>query len=224
MANVMAKTEFHNLRILEHFGVKAPHPIEYKNSLVFSMKMIPLYPNEQFQPAPLLKEINLSEFVDPGDFLDLTLDQIEFMFKNALMVHGDLSEYNILVSEVDKELQPFIIDVSQSRLYNNNTFTATPVRIRLDEALKVVIRDVIKVLNHFESKYRITIDHEDVFSKMFSELPDFAKEKGLLDRESLNQHKPSKTAWMSMDEISQNTNKKMSARDKKIQRIFNSLN
>ena len=224
MANMMAKTEYRNLRILEYFGIQVPHPIEYKNGLVFSMKMIPYNESDQYQPAPLLKEINLTNFTDPGDFLEITLDQIEIMFKNALMVHGDLSEYNILVSEVNKELRPYIIDVSQSRLYNNKTFTTSPIRIRLDEAIKVLTRDVTKILNHFESKYRINIAHEDVFTKLFSELPAFAKEKGLLDPENLFQHKPSKTAWMNMNEIDKFTNKKMSARDKKIQRIFKSLN
>ena len=224
MANLMAKTEYHNLRILDYFGVQVPKPLEYKNNLAFSMQMIPFTKDEDFEPAPLVKELNLAKYTDPGTFLELILDEIEKMFKHALMVHGDLSEFNILVTETAGELHPVIIDVSQSRLYNNKTFTTSHVRIRLDNALQVVIRDVNTVLSHFETKYKINFSHDDVFAKMFSDLPEFAKERKLLEQENLHQQKPSKTAWMSVDEISNFTNKRMFNRDKKIQRIFKSLN
>ncbi len=224
MANIMAKTEYHNLRILRYYDVRVPKPLQYANGLAFSMKMVPFHNDGRFDPAPLLKEFNLSKFMDPGDFLERVLDQIELMFKQALMVHGDLSEFNILVTELDQELHPVIIDVSQSRLYNNNTFTTTPVRIRIDEALKVAIRDIDAVLNHFQLKYKINFDHEDVFAKMFSDLPAFAKERHLLDQDNLFQQKPSKTAWMTQNEINTFTNKRMTGKDKKMQNIFRSLN
>ena len=224
MANIMAKTEFRNLRILKHFDVRVPKPLEYKNSLAFSMKMVRFNNDSDFMPAPLLKELNLNKFTDPGDFLEQTLDQIELMFKNALMVHGDLSEFNILVTEIDQEFCPVIIDVSQSRLYNDKTFTTTPVRIRIDQALKVIIRDIEIVLNHFETKYKINFSHEDIYAKMFSELPQFAKKRRLLDPDNLFQQKPSKTAWMNMDEINTFTSRKLKGKEKKIQNIFRSLN
>ena len=177
-----------------------------------------------YEPAPLLKECNLSKHVDPGDFLERVLDQIELMFKQALMVHGDLSEFNILVTELDQELQPVIIDVSQSRLYNNNTFTTTPVRIRIDEAVKVTIRDINTVLDHFQTKYKINFERDEVYAKMFSDLPAFAKERNLLNQDNLFQQKPSKTAWMTQNEINAFTNKRMTGKDKKMQNIFRSLN
>ena len=135
MANIMAKTEFNNLRILDYYGINVPKVFEYRIGLIFSMQMIPFTPDSDFEPAPLLKEINLTKYTDPGSILELILDEVEKMFKEALMVHGDLSEFNILVSQSDDIWKPYIIDVSQSRLYNNKTFTTTPVRIRLDNAL-----------------------------------------------------------------------------------------
>ena len=224
MANIMAKTEFNNLRILDYYGINVPKVFEYRNGLIFSMQMIPFTPDSDFEPAPLLKEINLTKYTDPGSFLELILDEVEKMFKEALMVHGDLSEFNILVSQSDDIWKPYIIDVSQSRLYNNKTFTTTPVRIRLDNALKVVIRDLDKILNHFETKYKIYFSREDVFSKMFCDLPNFAKERKLLDKENLFQQKPSKTAWMSSNEVNSYTNKRMHGKDKKMQNLFESLN
>ena len=224
MANTMAKTEYHNLRILEYFDVRVPKPLEYRNSLAFSMKMVHFNSDSDFIPAPLLKELNLSKYTDPGDFLEQILDQIELMFKNALMVHGDLSEFNILVTEIDQQLCPVIIDVSQSRLYNDKTFTTTPVRIRIDKALKVVIRDIKIVLNHFETKYRIYISFDDVCNKMFSDLPEFAMKRYLLDEKNLFQQKPSKTAWMNLQEVNTFTNRRLKGKEKKIQNIFESLN
>ena len=70
MANIMAKTEYHNLRILNHFGVRVPKVLEYRNGLVFSMEMIPFTSDSDFEPAPLLKELNLNKYVDSGSFLD----------------------------------------------------------------------------------------------------------------------------------------------------------
>lgn len=224
MANIMAKTEFKNLRILDYYEINVPKVFEYRNGLIFSMQMIPFTLETDFEPAPLLKEINLTKYTDPGDFLELILDEVEKMFKIALMVHGDLSEFNILVSESKEGWKPFIIDVSQSRLYNNKTFTITPVRIRLDDALKIAIRDLDKILNHFETKYGINFAREDVYSKMFSDLPKFAKERKLLDKENLFQQKVSKTAWMSTNEVKSYANRRMYRQDKKIQEIFRSLN
>lgn len=224
MANIMAKTEFNNLRILDYYQVCVPKVREYRNGLSFSMQMIPFTSDSDFEPAPLLREINLSKYTDPGNFLEQTLDEIEKMFKKALMVHGDLSEFNILVSEANGEWKPVLIDVSQSRLFNTKTFTTTRVRIRLDNALKIIIRDIEAILSHFETKYKINFSHQDIYNKLFSDLPDFAKERRLLDEDNLFQQKPSKTAWMNENDIIKFTNKRMHGKDKKMQRIFNSLN
>jgi len=99
------------------------------------------------------------------------------------MVHGDLSEFNILVTNND-EPEPYIIDVSQSRLYNNKTFTSTPVRIRIDKAISVLERDVKIVVRHFEQRYRLFMNLEDIFEKFYKDLPDFAKRYTLIDQES----------------------------------------
>jgi serine/threonine-protein kinase RIO1 len=220
MANMMAKTEFKNLQILQYFNVSVPNPLQYRGGFAFSMDMVPFQSSEEnFEPAPILKEINLSKYInDPGSFLEETLDQIEIMFKQALMVHGDLSEYNILVSDE----KPVIIDVSQTRLYNNKTFTTTPVRIRLDDALEVVIRDLKMVMNHFETKYKIFYDFDDILAKMFSDLPTFAKERDLISNLDFSQ-KSSRTMWMETGEINSFTNVRMTGKDRKMQNLFKSL-
>jgi len=101
MASVIAKTEFWNLKILESSKLNVPKPIKYRNgSLGFSMELIRDDDQALFELAPMLKHIDLELDlnVDPVSFLEEILDQIELMFKAATMVHGDLSEFNILVA------------------------------------------------------------------------------------------------------------------------------
>ena len=222
MASIMAKTEFHNLRILDYYGVNVPKPLEYNKGLAFSMEMIPFRngDSEIKIPAPILKNINLYNIMDdPINFLEDSLDQIELMWKKALMCHGDLSEFNILVSDE----KPFIIDVSQSRLYNVNTFSATPVRIRIDNALSIFVRDLKTIINHFEVKYKAYIEIDDVYEKMFNELPDFVREKNILETYDSIHNKSSKLIFMKDNEINTFTNMTLRGKDKKMLNLMRSL-
>lgn len=213
MASIMAKTEFQNLRILEYYGVNVPSPINYNKGLAFSMTMIPFQSNSLDPiPAPILKNVSLKEFMDPYNFLEEILDQIEIMFKKALMVHGDLSEFNILFS--DKK--PFIIDVSQSRLYNIKTHTKTPVRIKIDSALQIFMKDLQTILTHFEKKYRIKMDIEDIHEKMFTELPKFVKTKKIIENLYSAKNGSSKLLYMSEKDIYLHTSVELSRKDKKM--------
>ncbi|MHA2362709.1 MAG: RIO1 family regulatory kinase/ATPase domain-containing protein [Candidatus Hodarchaeales archaeon] len=183
MAAIMAKTEFWNLRIFDYYKVNVPKPLEHNGGLAFSMSLIRDKDQPSYEPAPLLKHVDLENNygIDPGTFLESILDQIELMFKTATMVHGDLSEFNILVANE----KPWIIDVSQSRLYNNKTFADTPVRIRIDSAIRVLERDVKVVLEHFERKYRIGFPYDDVFNKLVDSIPSFAKRYCVLEERKM---------------------------------------
>ena len=221
MASLMAKTEFRNLQILNYFGINSPKALDYNNNFAFSMELVLYDSNVEFlEPAPLLKNVNLRENnVDPLDFLEAILDQLEKQFKEALMVHGDLSEFNILVSDN----KPVIIDVSQSRLYNIKTFATTPIRIRLDDAILIFNRDLQAILNHFSKKYKTNLDIEEIYDKMFSDLPQFAKEKNILHNFTTGNKRVSKTVWMTNEEINSQTGLRHRSKDKKIQKILNDL-
>lgn len=170
MASIIAKAEYSNLRILDYYGVNVPKPLEYKKgSLGFTMTYV--MDSATYKSAPLLKHIDLRKICDPKDFLDLVLDEIAKMFKQATMVHGDLSEFNILVNNG----QPIIIDVTQSRLYNIKTFMETPVRIRIDDAVEVLGRDIKNILQYFTKKYRVIYSYEDVMQSLLSDVSEFMK-------------------------------------------------
>ncbi|MEM3306007.1 MAG: serine protein kinase RIO [Saccharolobus sp.] len=129
LIRIWAKKEFKNLIKMHNAGVRVPKPIlVYENILV--MEFI----GENGLRAPLLKELDDSEIVQ-SLYEDL-LQQIEIMVKKAKLVHGDLSEYNVMVYNN----QNYIIDVSQAIPIDN------------DEAYTLLKRDLENINAFFKSK------------------------------------------------------------------------
>ncbi|MCB2173149.1 serine protein kinase RIO [archaeon] len=96
--------EFSNLQLCEEAGVNSPRPIEFiRNILVMT------FIGEDGIPAPLLRE-RAPE--DPQTFYEQVLDEMQLMWQKAGLAHGDLSEYNIMISDE----KPVIFDVSQAML------------------------------------------------------------------------------------------------------------
>jgi len=96
--------EFNNLQLCEEAGVNSPRPIEFiRNILVMT------FIGEDGIPAPLLRE-RVPE--DPQTFYEQVLDEMQLMWQKAGLAHGDLSEYNIMISDE----KPVIFDVSQAML------------------------------------------------------------------------------------------------------------
>lgn len=96
--------EFKNLQLAEEAGVNAPRPITfYRNILVMS------FIGRDGVPAPLLREVDTA---DPETFYRRLLQEMRLLYTGARLVHGDLSEYNIMVWEE----VPVIFDVSQAVL------------------------------------------------------------------------------------------------------------
>jgi len=99
--------EFSNLQLAMQGGVNAPRPIDFlKNILVMT------FIGFDGVPAPLLRELPLEA---PDDFYDRLTDEMRALYQRAGLVHGDLSEYNIMVWEN----KPVIFDVSQAMLINH---------------------------------------------------------------------------------------------------------
>ena len=96
--------EFNNLQLAEEAEVNSPRPIDFlRNILVMSFIGI------DGVPAPVLKEIKIE---DPSNFYMLLLNELRRLYQKAGLVHGDLSEYNIMVLEN----KPVIFDLSQAML------------------------------------------------------------------------------------------------------------
>ncbi len=98
---VWAQKEFRNLKDYYKRGVRVPKPIDrWKNILVME------YIGDESMPAPLMKEV--MESLNKEIIYEI-IGEMKKMYE-AKLVHGDLSEYNILVWDDE----PYIIDVAQA--------------------------------------------------------------------------------------------------------------
>ncbi len=137
------RKEFSNLRIMHKAGIKVPEPISFsKNILIME------YLEHRGFPAPMLKDVDIDQ-EDMEYVCGEILDHMKTLYNEVEMVHGDLSEFNILIS---KE-RPYMIDVSQS------VFLDHP------EAINLLERDVKNVVRYFRSN-GVDITQEDVVERV----------------------------------------------------------
>jgi RIO kinase 1 len=99
-----ARKEFLNLRRAYEKGVRVPKPIDFRKN-VLAME----YVGTEQMAAPEVRNVHLE---DPETFYDQVMEAAATLFQEARLVHGDLSEYNILV--VDDA--PVLIDLGQAML------------------------------------------------------------------------------------------------------------
>ena len=100
--------EFKNLTRLESAGVKVPHPITSSNNVL----LIEFIGDEDGNPAQPVKN---QPPENPDEFFNKLLVNLKLFVNEAKLVHGDLSNYNIL----NQDEEPVIIDVSQSVVLDN---------------------------------------------------------------------------------------------------------
>lgn len=120
------KKEYRNLEKAQNH-VKCPEPIAVRKNILV-MEFI----GEDFSPYPKLKEV---DFENAQEAYGDTIDGIKRLWNEGDLVHGDLSEYNILV---DGEGRKVWIDFSQG------------VHITHPEAEELLRRDIQNVSNFFE--------------------------------------------------------------------------
>lgn len=119
-----AQKEFKNLTEAYSVGVSVPKPIfVYENILV--MEFIGV----DGVPAPLLKDWPILN----KELLNQILNEVKKLYKEAKLVHADLSEYNIMINEE----KPYIIDFGQA------------VPIEHPMSYEFLIRDVSNILRFF---------------------------------------------------------------------------
>lgn len=104
MINLWVQKEFKNLKLAVESGIKAPKPIAYRSNILI-MEFI----GSNSSPAPMLKHYKL-EKRESDRIYSTILEYIRKLYHRARLVHADLSEYNILISEKE----PILIDFSQA--------------------------------------------------------------------------------------------------------------
>jgi len=134
-----AQKEFRNLKIMFDAGVRVPEPLEFLNNVVV-MKYI----GTNKAPAPLIKDVELEE---PEKVYE---DVVQMYLKilSAGLVHGDLSEFNMLYFRK----RAYIIDVGQAVTKEHPRF------------LELLQRDVMNITRFF-GKHGVVVNAEEVLKK-----------------------------------------------------------
>lgn len=105
---------------------------------------------ENEKPFPALKDMRL-EIEDGKQIFETIIDDMHKLYTKASLVHGDLSEYNILIDTND--LTPIMIDMGQS---------VTLEHPRADIFLK---RDIENILRYFK-RFKIDETPENVYKRI----------------------------------------------------------
>lgn len=106
MVRQWAEKEFRNLKRMFMSGLRGPVPVEIRGH-IFVMSMIG---EDDVTPAPRLKDYISSSLDEWKRIYVEVIALARALYHTCKLVHGDLSEYNILYHSG----HPYIIDVSQS--------------------------------------------------------------------------------------------------------------
>ncbi|MFW5895580.1 MAG: serine protein kinase RIO [archaeon] len=134
------RKEFKNLKRCAKYNLSVPKPIKIKSNILI-MEYIGFGPI----PAPKLKDIERVR--NPEDLLNVIMNFIKNLFQKAKLVHGDLSEYNILYHNQ----KPVIIDISQA------------VSIDHPKSERYLVRDIKNIFNYFKKIGVETPNPEDFY-------------------------------------------------------------
>ena len=137
-----ASKEFKNLKRMLEAGVNVPEPYWIDQNLLLMQ-----FVGKKAYPAPLLKD---AEITNPEETYQEVLENIHKIVKKAGLVHGDLSEYNMLYMDG----HPIIIDVSQSVLLSH------------PQAREFLIRDLLNVSRFFSDKVEEVKTPRDLFKEL----------------------------------------------------------
>ena len=148
MMYIWAEKEYKNLKLANEVGVRVPKPlVQRKNVLI--MEFI----GEDGIPAPRLKDIKLTSR-EYEEALKKIVEYITILYRNAELVHSDLSEYNVLWWN-----EPVLIDLSQAVLISH------PL------SQEFLVRDLKNILKYFSNEGVRTPTLEEVYHRVTGEKP-----------------------------------------------------
>ena len=102
LAYLWAQKEFKNLQKAYEVGIRVPKPLHVEKNILI-MEFI----GEDDVPAPTLKEMLPH---NPSGMYKILLGYVKILYRKAKLIHGDLSEYNIM----NMHGNPIIFDMGQS--------------------------------------------------------------------------------------------------------------
>lgn len=125
LVNLWALKELKNLQLAREVGVRVPIPLRVDGNVLL-MEFV----GKKGEPAPLLRETPLDH---PARVYDKIAEAVRTLYRDAHLVHGDLSEYNIMIVKS----KPVIFDFAQA------VITDHPM------AQKFLERDLLRMNGYF---------------------------------------------------------------------------
>ena len=129
-----AKKEFKNLEIANKVGIRVPQPITFRKNILL-MEFI----GNNEKAAPRAKDAPPTE---PAVWFNKIMNYVEKLYKKGKLVHGDISEYNIL----NFNGEPVLIDIGQGVPTNH------PMAIEL---LKRDLENINRWFKHFGIQFNV---------------------------------------------------------------------
>ncbi len=136
-----AMKEFWNLKLADEAGVAVPSPLYHEKNVVL-LRFI----GKDRVPAPLLREVPLQ---NPRVWYRKIVEMLKTLHDKAKLVHGDLSEYNIMIPDG----YPLFIDFGQA------------VQTEHPQADTFLERDVQNINHYFESLGVRTRPYNKIFKE-----------------------------------------------------------
>ena len=140
--NTWVTKELRNLTRAQDVGVRVPRPIIAKNNIL----VMEFIGDDIGNPAQLMRQ---SKITNPEYVAEKILTYVRLLYKEAKLVHGDLSGYNILIDDGE----PVIIDISQGVMVDH------PI------SMELLNRDINNLFIDFK-KMGIDISKDEIKSKI----------------------------------------------------------
>lgn len=145
------RKEFRNLSRAKEAGLNVPQPLITERNILI-MEFI----GRDTIPFPQLREINLE--YEQAVMLESEIEEFMLrLFRDAELVHGDLSEYNILIDP--ENLIPIVIDMGQS------------VTLEHLNAKEFLTRDIYNIARFFK-KFGVSVDEKALLTKIINSRAD----------------------------------------------------
>jgi len=136
-----AAKELANLQRFADAGVRVPRPIARRDNII-----VMEYIGTEESAAPEMRHVVLE---DPGGVAETLIGYVKLAYRKADLVHGDLSEFNVLMDGQE----PVVIDVAQG------------VLLKHPLAEELLQRDVENMARFFR-KYGVSIDTKAVLGEI----------------------------------------------------------
>ncbi len=138
---VWAEKEFRNLLIAHKANVSVPFPFKRQNNIIVM----------EYIAGLMLKDTLLE---NPKNFFKKLIEQLYLLKNQAKLIHGDLSEFNILVLDQ----RPILIDFGQAMSVKNED----DFKLFYD----LYERDISNIVKYFNKKYGLNLELEEVLNRL----------------------------------------------------------